>query len=73
MLGDIESVYRWQGKIQTENEVTVLIKTHMGLYDQVEAAITATHPYELPEVIAFPVTRGLPAYLKWVAAETSPQ
>jgi len=70
VLGEITSVYRWQGKIATESEVTVLIKTRGALYDQVEAAIRAAHPYELPEVIALPVARGLPQYLQWVAAET---
>ena len=73
VLGDVVSVYRWQGTVATESEVTVLIKTRAPLYTEVEAAITAAHPYELPEVIAFAVERGLPDYLKWVIAETGPE
>jgi periplasmic divalent cation tolerance protein len=65
------SVYRWRDKIETAPEFPVLIKTRAALYAEVEAAIIARHPYELPEVIAVPVMRGLPEYLDWVAAETS--
>ena len=48
----------------------MLIKTTRASYPALEAAIRAAHPYELPEIIAVPVTAGLPAYLEWVAAET---
>ena len=51
----------------------MLIKTTAERYSEVEAAIRAGHPYELPEIIAFPVERGLAAYLEWVAAETTPE
>lgn len=66
------SVYRWRGEIETAQEVAVMIKTRGALYAGVEAAILGAHPYELPEIIAVPVVRGLPQYLDWVAAETSP-
>jgi len=65
------SFYRWEGKIETAQEVPVLIKTRAALYAEVEAAIIARHPYELPEIIAVPVIRGLPGYLEWIVAETS--
>jgi periplasmic divalent cation tolerance protein len=64
-------VYRWQDKIETAQELPVLIKTRATLYAEVEAAIISRHPYELPEIIAVPVMRGLPEYLEWVVAETS--
>jgi periplasmic divalent cation tolerance protein len=64
------SVFRWQQKLEIAQEVPVLIKTRAALYTQVEAAIRELHPYELPEVIAVPVVRGLPPYLEWVLAET---
>ncbi len=64
------SVYRWKGAVQSEEEHPVLIKTSAERYPALEAAIRAAHPYELPEIIAVPVERGLPAYLAWVDAET---
>jgi periplasmic divalent cation tolerance protein len=67
----IESMYHWQGEIETAREVPVTIKTRAPLYAQVEAAIVAAHPYELPEIIAIPITHGLPAYLDWIDTETA--
>ena len=52
-------------------EVPLLIKTTAARYADLEAAIRAEHPYELPEIVAVPVQRGLPGYLDWVAAETA--
>lgn len=72
VLGEASSVYRWEGRVETEKEVPVLIKTRGALYGEVEAAIVAAHPYELPEIVAVPVVRGLPGYLEWVVAETTP-
>ena len=71
ILPTVTSVYRWQGKVETANETIILIKTTMARYPAVEAAIKAQHPYELPEIIAVPVSTGLPAYLEWVRTETS--
>ena len=70
VLGEAVSVYRWEGRVATEPEVPVLIKTCKARYREVEAAIAAAHPYELPEIMAVPVVRGLPEYLTWVVAET---
>jgi periplasmic divalent cation tolerance protein len=64
-------VYRWQGAVQHDEEHPVLIKTTRAAYAELEAQIRAHHPYELPEIIAVPIERGLPAYLDWVAAETA--
>jgi periplasmic divalent cation tolerance protein len=64
------SVYRWEGRIEHADEVTLLIKTTQAAYAELETAIRATHPYDLPEILAVPVTAGLPAYLDWVNAET---
>lgn len=65
------SVYRWKGKVEDAEEFTVLIKTTRERYPRLEAAIRENHPYELPEIIAIPLAAGLPAYLDWVASETS--
>lgn len=71
ILAPCRSVYRWQGAVQHEEEHPVLIKTTREAYAALEAEIRALHPYELPEIVAVPVERGLPAYLEWVAAETA--
>lgn len=73
LLPAVQSVYRWQGKVERATEVTLLIKTTQRHYAALEAAIRAAHPYELPEVIALPVTAGLPSYLQWVITETTPE
>ena len=70
ILAPCESVYRWQGRIETAQEITLLIKTLGAHYGKVEKTIRQCHPYELPEIIAVPITAGLPAYLEWLVAET---
>jgi len=64
------SIYRWEGKVEHANEVPLLIKTTLTAYPKMEGALRELHPYELPEIIAVPVTTGLPAYLNWVTQET---
>ena len=71
ILAPCRSVYRWQKAVQHDEEHPMLIKTTEERYAALEAAIRAGHPYELPEIIALPIERGLPAYLEWVAAETA--
>ncbi|WP_110338719.1 divalent-cation tolerance protein CutA [Nitrosomonas sp. Nm84] len=71
ILNSCTSVYRWQGKIESAEEIPVLIKTQRQHYERVEQLIKMMHPYELPEVIMVPIMGGLPAYLQWIAAETS--
>jgi periplasmic divalent cation tolerance protein len=73
ILAPCRSVYRWQGAIEDAEEVPLLIKTTTARYAELEAAIRASHPYELPEIVAVPLSRGLPAYLAWVATETIPE
>lgn len=70
ILAPCRSIYRWQGAVQHDEEHPMLIKTTAERYAALEQAIRAGHPYELPEIIAVPIERGLPAYLDWVAAET---
>jgi periplasmic divalent cation tolerance protein len=70
ILAPCKSVYRWKGTVQHDEEHPLLVKTTAERYPALEAAILAAHPYELPEIIAVPVERGLPAYLAWVDAET---
>lgn len=71
ILAPCRSVYRWQGRVEDAEEVPLLIKTTAERYAALAAAIRAGHPYELPEIVAVPIERGLPAYLDWVVAETT--
>lgn len=66
----VDSLYHWRGQIETAAEVPVIIKTQRERYPELEAAILARHPYELPEIIAVPVIAGLAPYLDWITAET---
>jgi periplasmic divalent cation tolerance protein len=70
VLAECTSVYRWKGAVENAREVPVLIKTRAARYAEVEAAIRALHPYELPEIVAVPLVRGFDDYLRWVADET---
>ena len=72
ILAPCRSVYRWKAQVQHDDEHPVLIKTTPERYAALEAAIREVHPYELPEIVAVRIERGLPAYLDWVAAETNP-
>lgn len=71
ILAPCRSVFRWQGTVQHDEEHPLLIKTTREAYAALEAEIRAHHPYELPEIIALPIERGLPAYLDWVVEETT--
>lgn len=71
LLAPCRSIYRWNDKIEDAEEVPLLIKTTTERYPALEAAIRERHPYELPEIVAVPITHGLPAYLGWVTHETT--
>lgn len=70
VLAPCQSIYRWEGAVETATETPLLIKTTRERYSALEAEVRALHPYEVPEIIALPIERGLPSYLGWVAAET---
>ncbi|NUU03771.1 divalent-cation tolerance protein CutA [Herbaspirillum robiniae] len=70
VLAPVASVYRWQGAIEQAVEVPLLVKTTQARYPEVEQAIVAAHPYDVPEIVAIPVSAGLPAYLRWMDEET---
>lgn len=73
ILPGVQSVYKWQGEIENSEEVLMLIKTTEDRYPALEQTIGAHHPYELPEIIAVPVIKGLPGYLDWVTDNTRHQ
>lgn len=70
VLAPCHSIYRWQGAVEKAHEVPLLIKTTAVNYARVEEIVRAQHPYDVPELIAIPITHGLPAYLDWLATET---
>lgn len=73
VLGPIVSRYRWQGKLEREQEWQCLAKTEARLYEEVEAAIRAAHSYEEPEILAIPVLAGSRGYLDWISANVGPE
>ncbi len=70
IVPQIESVYRWQGKVETAQEWLLLIKTKAPLYERVRDAVKELHSYDLPECIMLEVTAGSQEYLAWIAENT---
>lgn len=62
----IESIYRWQSKVEQGNETLVLFKTAAARYPAFQEKLKSLHPYDVPEIIACPVDKALPEYLRWV-------
>ncbi len=67
-LAPITAIYRWQGKVEQAAEILLLIKTTRAAYAELEAAISAWHSYQTPEIIALPVEAGAAGYLAWLQA-----
>ncbi len=70
-LAPCQSEYWWQGRLERAQEWPLLIKTTGRQFAALEAVIRAEHPYDVPELVAWPVAAGLPAYLDWVRDETT--
>ena len=68
----IVSVYAWQGRIEEDTEVLLLIKTTSEHFAALRERVVALHPYDVPELIALDIGDGLPAYLQWLQQATSP-
>jgi periplasmic divalent cation tolerance protein len=68
----IRSIYRWEGAVHDDIEARVALHTRASLVEQIVARADAEHPYEVPCVLALPVTGGNPAYRDWVLAMTDP-
>ena len=66
IIGGIESIYRWQSKVEQAKETLLVIKTTRARYAALEASIRKHHPYQTPEVIAWPIESGMRSYLDWV-------
>ena len=66
VIHGMESMYWWEGKVQSETEAVLIAKTSTDRYPELEAAIVRAHPYECPCVVAVPVQRGFDPFLQWV-------
>ena len=70
ILSPIRSVYRWEGKVSNDREWLLLIKTRAERFAAVETKVKALHSYQVPEVLALPITAGAEGYMRWLRAET---
>jgi len=68
----VTSIYRWKGAISKGEERLLLIKTRRDLFERVAAVICSKHPYDVPEIVAWPLCEAHAPYLAWIAAETAP-
>ena len=69
VLPGVQSFYRWQGKIEADDEILLMIKTSRDLVDGVRRALDRLHSYDLPELIVVPIVDGSPNYLAWLERE----
>lgn len=72
LVPGLRSFYRWEGEIQEDEEVLLLVKTRADRLPELSRRVQALHPYDLPEVLALPAMGGSAAYLDWIEAEASP-
>jgi len=72
ILPEMESVYRWQGKIERQPEILLIAKTARSRFDELEREVRALHSYETPEIIALPIVAGSGPYLDWLHASLKP-
>ena len=63
----VESIYRWQGLIESASEAFAILKTTAAAFEHLKVEFKSRHPYEVPELIAFPIAHGLPSYLAWIS------
>ena len=72
VLPGVRSFYRWEGDVQDDAELLLVIKTRAGCCEALAARINALHPYDLPEVLVLPAVGGSAPYLAWITTETKP-
>lgn len=66
----VTSIYRWQGAVERADEVMIVLKTVPAAVARLTSRVAALHPYDVPEVIALPVTAGLDSYIDWIVSNT---
>ena len=73
ILPEMESVYRWQGKVERQAEVLLIAKTTRAKFDELEREVRALHSYDTPEIVAVPILTGSAPYLEWLNQATDLQ
>ena len=71
IVGPVSSLFWWEGKIDEASEFLVVMKSRKGLFKRLSERVKEIHSYEVPEVIALPITEVLPSYLEWMSASLS--
>lgn len=71
LVPGITSIYRWAGEVQEDEEVLLVLKTTSSSLDRLMSRVRDLHPYDVPEILALPVTEGHPPYLSWVLGEVA--
>ena len=66
LVEGVQSTYLWQGAINTDKEVLLVVKSRLSLLQKIEAKVKELHSYDVPELIALPIVRGSAAYTNWV-------
>ncbi len=66
VLGEIQSTYRWQGKVESANEVALMAKTRRALFDKICAKVKSLHSSDVPCIVAYPMTAGHAPFLEWI-------
>ncbi len=66
ILPQMESVYRWKGKVERQGEILIIAKTLRAKFEELERAVRVLHSYETPEIVALPITAGSAPYLEWL-------
>jgi len=70
IIRSIRSIYRWQGRIEDEQEVLLIIKTKRILFENLKKRVKELHSYSVPEIVAIPLVGGDEQYLNWIGQET---
>ena len=70
-MPEMESVYRWQGKIERQREILLIAKTVSSKFAELQREVVALHSYETPEIVAFPLTAGFGPYLEWLSSSVA--
>jgi len=68
----VRSIYRWKGKVESAREFLVILKSSRRRFAALETAVRELHSYDVPEIIALPVTAGSAGYLRWISASVTP-
>jgi periplasmic divalent cation tolerance protein len=71
IMREMNSVFRWQGKVEWQREVLLIAKTLTSKFEEIEREVTKLHSYETPEIVAFPLTNGSRSYLEWLTASVN--